>query len=373
MRGFLRLGRITGIPVSIHWTLAVIAWFLGVGLATGVLPASVPHAGTGAYWGTAAVGVVAFFGSVLVHELSHALVARRFGVATEGIDLWLLGGMARLDRDAPSPKADGLIAAAGPASSVVLGAGFIGAAVGLGALGVWPLAAAMVAWLGVVNVIIAVFNLLPGAPLDGGRILRAIRWSRHHDRLRATNEAAQAGQVLGWAVIILGVWALFQGWGGFFLPLTGGFLVISAKAEQLAAASEARLAGVTVDDVTWYGVAEASADTDAETMLGQRGRLGVPRVVAVQDGRGGLTGLVAEDQLWSVPEQQRPVTRLAQLMVPFNRMARAEPHEALAPVLARVAPQVSFITVWREDRLVGVVTREALQRRLQTQLSALAG
>jgi Zn-dependent protease len=315
---------------------------------------------------------VAFFASVLVHELSHALVARRFGVATEGIDLWLLGGMARLDRDAPSPKAEGLIAAAGPASSVVLGAGFIGAAVGLSALGLWPLASAMVAWLGVVNIIIAVFNLLPGAPLDGGRILRAIRWSRHHDRLRATNEAAQAGQVLGWAIVIFGVWALFQGWGGFFLPLTGGFLVISAKAEQVAAASEARLAGVTVDDVTWYGVAEASADTDAETMLGQRGRLGVPRVVAVQDGQGGLTGLVAEDQLWSVPEQQRPVTRLAQLMVPFNRMARAEPDEELGRVLARVTPQATFITVWREDRLVGVVTREALQRRLQTPPSALA-
>ncbi len=214
MRGFLRLGRITGIPVSIHWTLAVIAWFLGVGLATGALPASVPHAGTAAYWGTAAVGVVAFFGSVLVHELSHALVARRFGVSTEGIDLWLLGGHGpagpgravtegRRARSRPP----------GPASSVVLGAVFIAAAVGLGALGIWPLAAAMVAWLGVVNLIIAVFNLLPGAPLDGGRILRAVRWSRHHDRLRATNEAAQAGQVLGWAIVIFGVWALFHGLG----------------------------------------------------------------------------------------------------------------------------------------------------------------
>jgi Zn-dependent protease len=365
MRGFLRLGKITGIPVSVHWTLAVIAWFLGMGLATGALPASVPHASTAAYWGTALVGVVVFFGSVLVHELSHALVARRFGVATDGIELWLLGGMARLNRDSPSPKADGLIAVAGPAASLLLGAGFIGAAVGLGAVGAWPLVAAMVAWLGIVNIIIALFNLLPGAPLDGGRILRAVRWARHHDRLRATNEAAQAGQVLGWAIVIIGVWALFKGWGGIFLPLTGGFLVLSAKGEQLAAAAEARLAGVTVDDVTWYGVAEATADTDAETMLGQRGRLGAPRVVAVQDGLGRLTGLVAEDQLWLVPEHQRPVTRLAQLMVPFSRMARAEPHEALGPVLARVTPQASFITVWRDDRLVGVVTREALQRRLQ--------
>jgi hypothetical protein len=196
-----------------------------------------------------------------------------------------------------------------------------------------------------------------------------VRWARHGDRTRATHEAAQAGQVLGWAIVIIGVWMLFQGWGGVFIPLTGGFLVLSAKAEQMAANVESRLAGVTVDDVTWYGVAEATADTDAETMLGQRGRLGAPRVVAVQDGHGGLTGLVAEEQLWMVPEQQRPFTRLAQLMIPFNRLARAEPQDALAPVLARLTPQASCITVWRDGRLVGIVTRDALQRRLQ-QLAA---
>ena len=286
MRGFLRIGRVTGIPVSVHWTLAVIAWFLGMGLATGALPASVPDASTAAYWATASVGVVAFFLSILAHELSHALVARRFGVDTDGIELWLLGGMARLNRDSPSPKADGLIAAAGPAASLVIAGVFIGGAFGLDALGTWPLRVALVGWLGIVNLIIAVFNLLPGAPLDGGRILRAVRWARHHDRLRATTEAAQAGQILGWAIVILGLWMMLRGWGGFFLPLTGGFLIISARAEQLAAVTESRLSGITVADVTWYGVAEAAADTDAETMLGQRGRLGAPRVVAVQDGRG---------------------------------------------------------------------------------------
>ena len=234
MRGFLRIGKVTGIPVSVHWTLAVIAWFLGVGLATGALPASVPNASTTAYWATAGVGVVAFFLSILLHELAHALVARRYGVQTDGIELWLLGGMARLNRDAPSPKADGLIAVAGPLASILVGAAFIGAAIGLDAVGVWPLVPAMIAWLGIVNIIIAVFNLLPGAPLDGGRILRAVRWAQHHDRARATREAAQAGQFVGWAVVILGVWMIFRGWGGIFIPLTGGFLIINAKAEQMA-------------------------------------------------------------------------------------------------------------------------------------------
>ncbi len=228
---------------------------------------------------------------------------------------------------------------------------------------------AVLGWLGIVNLIIAVFNLLPGAPLDGGRILRAVRWAQHHDRYRASREAAQAGQALGWTVVIIGIWMLFHGWGGIFVPLTGGFLILTAKAEQMAAGTQARLAGVTVDDVTWYGVAQAAGDTDAETMLGQRGRLGTPRVVAVQDRSGALTGLVAEDQLWLVPEQQRPFTVLAQLMVPFNRMAKAAPDEALASVLARVSPLAPFITVWRDGDLVGVVTSEALQRRLQTALA----
>jgi hypothetical protein len=139
-----------------------------------------------------------------------------------------------------------------------------------------------------------------------------------------------------------------------------------AKAEQMAAATQARLAGISVSDVTWFGVAEAAADTDAATMLGQRGRLGTPRVVAVQDGHGALSGLVAEDQLWLVPEQQRPFTVLTQLMVPMNRVARATPDEPLAQVIARVTPLAPFITVWRDERLVGVVTSEALKRRLES-------
>jgi Zn-dependent protease len=365
MRGFVRLGRVFGIPVSAHWTLAVIAWFLGYSLANGFLPGSAPGASHAAYWGVALIGVVLFFGSILVHELSHALTARHYGVETDGIELWLLGGMARLSNDAPSPRADGLTAAAGPTASVLIGAGLLGGALGLNALGMPALLVALFGWLGIVNLIIAVFNLLPGAPLDGGRILRAIRWARHGDRYRATQDAAQAGQVLGWMVVIVGIWMLFQGWGGIFLPLTGGFLILTAKAEQAAAGTQARLAGVTVNDVTWYGVAQAAGDTDAETMLGQRGRLGAPRVVAVQDDRGSLAGLVAEDQLWLVPEQQRPFTLLAQLIVPFNRMAKAAPDEPLASVLTRVTPFAPFITVWRDGSLVGIVTKEALQRRLQ--------
>jgi len=366
MRGFVRLGRVTGIPVSVHWTLAVIGWFLGLSLANGALPGSAPGSSHTAYWIAAATGVVLFFGSILIHELAHAWTARRYGVETEGIELWLLGGMARLSNDAPTPKADGLIAAAGPAASLLVGGVLLGAAFGLDALGASSLAVALSGWLGIVNIIIAVFNLLPGAPLDGGRILRAFRWARHGDRYRASREAAQAGQVLGWFVVIVGFWMLFNGWGGIFLPLTGGFLILMAKAEQMAAATQARLAGISVSDVTWFGVAEAAADTDAATMLGQRGRLGTPRVVAVQDGHGALSGLVAEDQLWLVPEQQRPFTVLTQLMVPMNRVARATPDEPLAQVLARVTPLAPFITVWRDERLVGVVTSEALKRRLES-------
>ncbi len=130
MRGFVRLGRVSGIPVSIHWTLGLIAWFLGYSLANGALPASAPGASHIAYWGVALVGVVLFFGSILAHELSHALTARRYGVETEGIELWLLGGMARLNNDAPTPRADGLIAAAGPLASILLGGALGGRGLG---------------------------------------------------------------------------------------------------------------------------------------------------------------------------------------------------------------------------------------------------
>jgi Zn-dependent protease len=354
--GSVRLGRLAGIPLLAHWSLALIAALVGVNL--------LPVAGVVGF----AVAMAGFLASIVLHELSHAIVARHYGVSTTSIELWALGGIARLDREAPSPRADGFIAAAGPIASGLLAGVFIGGAFGLDAVGVgWPVTGVLF-WLGLVNAVLAVFNLLPGAPLDGGRILRAIRWKFHGDRYRAAQDAARTGVVVGWIIAAVGIWLLFNGISAFMVIITGLFLAINAKAELLASQMSARLVGVRVRDLTWFGVAHAPSDTDAETMLWQRDRLGTPKVVAVEDNDGQLQGLVAEDQLWMVPEPQRPSVLLTQLTVPFSRLARAELDEDVTSVLPRLNPLAPLVTVWREDRLVGIVTPDTLKRRMNDAL-----
>lgn len=350
--GSLRLGRIAGIDVNMHWSVALIAMLLGVSLAQTV------------GWGAATVGVVAFLVSILIHEFSHALTARRYGVGTESIQLWALGGVARLDREAPSARAEGWIAAAGPLASL---------GVAVLAIGGWYLVGAstddefvaMLGWLGVINAFLAIFNLLPGAPLDGGRILKAVRWAIHGDRYRAAVEAGRAGVVLGWLLAALGLGLILQAQSGVWLMITGIFILANARLEITAASVAARLQGVKVRDLTWFGVAAAGTDMDADSMLWQRSRLGAAGAVAVTDDGGRVQGLVLEDQMWDIPADERPWVMLTQLMVPFDRTARAAPDDDLVSVLPHLNPSRPIVTVWQDDRLVGLVPPTVLLERLR--------
>ncbi|MDJ0767300.1 MAG: site-2 protease family protein [Ilumatobacter sp.] len=350
--GSLKLGKILGIDVNIHWSVGLIAVLLGASLAQAI------------GWFAGALGLVAFLASILVHEFAHALTARRFGVDTESIQLWALGGVARLSRESPTAKAEGWIAAAGPLGSV---------AVSVLALGAWWLLdgaggeiGAMLGWLGLINALLAVFNLLPGAPLDGGRILKAVRWARHGDRHRAAQEAGRAGMVLGWMIAALGMGLILREQSGIWLMITGAFIAVNARVEITAAGIARRFDGIKVRDLTWFGVAEAGTDMDADSMLWQRTRLGLAGGVAVTDERGRPQGLVLEDELWSIPADERPWVMLTQMMVPFDRTAKASPDEDLSTVLPRLNPARPVVTVWENDRLIGMVP----PRRLREQLSA---
>src|SRR5215216_3907747 len=235
------LGRLAGAPLRIHWSAVLVGSLLGAVLVGD--------------FGVVAAGfvIVAFFASIIGHEAAHAYTARHFGIATTSIDLWALGGMARLAHDPETPRAEGWIAAAGPIASLGIGAGGIGAAYGLDAVG-GPIAVVHVlAWIGLVNVFLGVFNLLPGSPLDGGRIVRAVRWSQHGNRYRAMREAGQAGRLIAWALAALGIGLLFARQGnGVFVLLTGLFVGMNARAEVSYADISERLQGVLVGDLTWY-------------------------------------------------------------------------------------------------------------------------
>jgi Zn-dependent protease len=230
----VRLGRIAEVEVGLHWSVLVIGGLLAAALARGRLPAHAPGYSSIEYVAAAVVAAFVFLGCVLAHELSHAVVARREGIGVEGITLWLLGGVTRMTSEAATPRAEIAISAAGPLSNLVLGVVMVGPALALGAVAVSPLLVAVLGWLGVVNIVIAVFNSLPGAPLDGGRLLYAFVWSRHDDRLRATRAATRAGSALGVLLVVRGLVEIARGTAverGIWLAFLGWFLCTAARAE----------------------------------------------------------------------------------------------------------------------------------------------
>lgn len=246
MNESIRLGRIAGIPVGANWTVGLIAFVLVTSLAGTVLPLAAPGLSTGAYLTVGVIAAVGFFASILAHELGHSVVAERRGIPVEGITLWVLGGVARLRREPTDARTELLVAAAGPATSVALAAVFGVMAVVLHAVGLTLIGAAA-GWLATINVILAVFNLIPAAPLDGGRILAGGLWLAHGDRDRAKWTATSAGRGFGVILISVGAWALFSG-AGFALwgLLLGMFVLSAANGERQLLEARRRWAGLEV-------------------------------------------------------------------------------------------------------------------------------
>ena len=229
----IRLGRFFGIDVSANPSVLLIGALLTWSLAVSILPAGAPGLATTAYWSVAIIGAALFLVSLLAHELAHSVVARRNGVEVDGITLWLFGGVAQFRTDPPTPGADFRITAAGPGMSLLVGATFIGASLGLSAVGGPAVHVSLFEWLGLINIALALFNLLPGAPLDGGRLVAAGLWKLHGDRTRGRIGAALAGRVVGGGLMALGVLEIYLlgGGSGVWTVLIGWFLLSSARRE----------------------------------------------------------------------------------------------------------------------------------------------
>lgn len=367
-QGGLRLGRILGIPVSADLGVLLIGGFLTWTLATIILPNGAPGLTGSAYWSLGAVGALLFLGSLLAHEMGHSVVARRNGIEVEGVTLWLFGGIARLRNEATTPGAEFRIAAAGPAVSFVLAAGFIAAGVGLRAAGAPELYAVLLSWLGLINGFLAVFNLLPGAPLDGGRILGAVIWRIRGDRNRAKVAAARVGRVVGLGLIGLGVAeiALLGSFAGLWTMFIGWFLMNAARLEQGHYVGEAALGDLPVAAVvpadppvvrTWTTVAEV-----VDGPLRTSSHSAVP----VLDLGGHLAGAVTLARVRSVPAERWADTAVAGVMWPVAELATTTPDERLAQVVERLDPRRGGLAVVvAAGRPVGVIGPVELQRAIE--------
>ena len=237
MKATIRLGRIAGVDVGIHWTVGLIVVLAAWALGASALPELVEDQTGLAYAVAGVLGAIGLMGSILAHELSHAAVAVRDGVEVERITLWMLGGVAELGGHARTPESELRIALAGPVMSVSIAIASMMLAVFTASLGAPDLVPATLAWLSFVNAMLAVFNMLPGAPLDGGRVLAAILWRRSGDEQLSRWRSARAGGVLGQVLVVAGLvmLAAFGRPDGLWLVLIGWFVITSAKAEENAA------------------------------------------------------------------------------------------------------------------------------------------
>lgn len=362
----LPLGRIAGVRVGLHWSVLVIVALVTVVLAGGRFPDAHPGHSGWAYWAAALLTALVFLTSLLAHELAHAIVAQRNGVRVDGITLWMLGGVARLHSEAPTPRAELRIAGVGPLTSAVAAGAFTGLALGLDGLDAPGLVVEAAAWLAAVNLVLAVFNAVPAAPLDGGRLLRAFLWQRTGDRVRATRGASAAGRALGWFMVLGGFMTVLiaSDLSGLWPALIGWFLITTATQEARQAELRNVLADLPVRRVMTDDPVTVRA-TETLTRFLTEGLSGGYRHSAypVLSPDGAPAGLVTAALVNRAPVYTRSTTTIADVMRPLPEVETAAPDEPVVDLLPRLrASKDRRALVLDDGRVVGIVTLADISR-----------
>lgn len=368
MRDAIPIGRIAGFPVNVHWSVLVILWLFTWSLAS-TLPGSVKGYSHGAYWLAGACGALVLLASLVAHELAHAVVARRAGVSVGSVTLWLFGGVTTLGGEAKTPKAAFRIAIAGPATSLALAAIFGGLVAALSTVGAAPIVVGVASWLAGINLLLGLFNLLPGAPLDGGRVLRAFLWRRHGDSVRASIGAAHAGRVVAFILIGLGLAEFLLGGmvGGVWLAFIGWFIFAASREEETRISTQQMFSGVRVADAMTARPHTAPGWITVDDFV-QRYVLGDRHsAYPVVDPSGAVTGLITLRQLRDVAPGRRATTTVAEVAQPLHEVPSGAPQEPLTALLERMAPAGprSRALVFEGGQVVGIVTPTDVARLIE--------
>ena len=365
MHDEIPLGRIAGFPVKVHWSVLVILWLFTWSLAS-TLPGTVKGYSPVVYWLAGTCGALVLLTSLVAHELAHAVVARRMGVSVGSVTLWLFGGVTTLHGEAKTPKAAFRIAFAGPATSLALSAAFAGLAIALEIVGAGTIVVSVARWLAGINLLLGLFNLLPGAPLDGGRVLRAYLWHRHGDRVRAAVGAAHAGRVVAIILITLGLAEFLAGGlvGGVWLAFIGWFLFVAAREEETQVTTRQALVGLRVADAMTAQPDAAPGWLTVEDFI-ERYLLGNRHsAYPVADRDGSIVGLVTLRQLRDVAASRRATTSVREIALPLHSVPTAAPLEPLSTLIERLAAagHGSRALIIDGGKVVGIVTPSDLAR-----------
>lgn len=386
MAGSIPLGTWWGIPVSAAWSVFIIFALVAGQLGMVALPLWHPEWSALVRWGVALGAAVLFFVSILLHEMSHSVVARARGMKVEGITLFVFGGVSRIEGEAPSPKTEFLVAVVGPLMSLLIavvgiaGAGFLGASELAEAteetfaetLAALSPGATVLLWLGTMNFVLALFNMVPGFPLDGGRVLRSLLWWMTGSLEKATRWASRVGQVVAFLLIVWGVGVMLQGalLGGMWRILIGWFLNNAAKASY----RQMRVNQVLGDVPVARLMRREPTTVEANASLGELVQTALrveERALPVVEGHH-LRGLVSLEEVQRVPESQWDVTPVRRIMTPADELSSLQ-EGAPAQEAMRLLGEVEQVPVLNGDELVGLLRREDLLHWIQLQIPGIAG
>jgi Zn-dependent protease/predicted transcriptional regulator len=370
MQAQIKLGRIFGVEIGLHYSWLIIALLVTLSLVEQFY-ATNPQWGARTIWATAIITGLLFFTAILLHELSHAVVAKARKIPVRAITLFALGGVAQIEKEAADAKTEFWMGIVGPLTSILIGLICLVLAWTLG----WtpwdvphtPLLA-MLMWLGVINIALAVFNLIPGFPLDGGRILRAIIWWITKDGARSTRIAASVGQFVAYVFIVFGIIRFFggAGIGGLWLTLIGWFLLEAARASYAQVEITESLRGVRVGDVMTHEYPVVDGQTNLHAFVDEHLLRRGHRCFIVED-NGRIVGLVTPHEIKEVERERWSSATVRDVMRPLDKLNTVEPGTMVAKALEMMGREdVNQLPVMQAGHLVGIISRNHILRLLQT-------
>ncbi len=372
MQAQIKLGRIFGIEIGLHYSWLIIALLITFSLA-GQFYATNLEWGAGVIWASAIVTALLFFTTIVLHELSHALVAKARGLPVRSITLFALGGLALIEKEAHDAKTEFWMGIVGPITSFLIGLVCLGLSWGLGwrpeAVPQTPLMAILM-WLGVINIGLALFNIIPGFPLDGGRVLRAIVWWITNDAARATRIAALVGQTVAFGFIILGIVRFFggAGFGGLWIAFIGWFLLDAARASYAQVVTTQSLRGVRVGHVMARDCPVVDGRSNLQTFVDEH-LLRTGRRCFVVEENGRLVGLITAHEVKEVGRAQWPYKTIDDVMHPLDQLHTISPDTPVTEALeTMVRENVNQLPVVRDGQFTGIISRGSVLRMLQTRV-----
>ena len=365
MPGSFRIFRIAGIDINIHISWLIILVFLTFSLATGWFPITYPGSSTTTYYLLGFIASILLFVSVLLHELAHSFVARSRGLQVKSIVLFIFGGVSNIEQEPQTPGIEFSMAFVGPLVSLLIGVVCYGLL--LLVRGTHSLLVPILSYLALMNIILGIFNLIPGFPLDGGRVLRSIIWKATGNFQTATNITTFVGQAFAYLIILWGILLFFAGnaFNGLIIIFTGWFLLTSAQSARSQSMLDTAFRGVTVNQIMDTNVLTVPANISLQKLVDEYFLPRGLRSAFVMQGDQ-LAGLITLSDIRHVPRDQWPQTPVGYAMIPLERLHTITPQQNVKDVLPLMTGQdVNQLAVVQDGRLVGVLTREGILRSLE--------